>query len=74
MNSKRQSVEQPFIGLKEFRLNILQKSELYAFYTRHDDTSILSDDILLEKARQIRTTMNLGEAHIALSNGWLEKL
>lgn len=86
-SSKLQSVDQPFIKSRPCRrskINLNQKrirqvkyplldNELFAFYTRHDGTSILSDDVLREKPRQIRDTMGITEEQIGLSNGWLEK-
>ncbi len=47
--------------------------ELYSFYQRHDGKSILSDDVLIEKATQIRTTLSLTDDQIRLSAGWLDK-
>ncbi|GMF43864.1 unnamed protein product [Phytophthora fragariaefolia] len=49
------------------------EQQLVDFFHRHEDTAIISDDLLLVKAGEIKKTLNIGDDQLRLSNGWLAK-
>ena len=49
------------------------EAAFFAFYRLNDGKAILTDDLLLEEGRSIRTAQGVSENDLLLSNGWLHK-
>ncbi|ETI33974.1 hypothetical protein F443_19415 [Phytophthora nicotianae P1569] len=49
------------------------EQQLLEFFHRQEGSTIISDDILLMKARDLKTALQITDDQLRLSNGWLAK-
>ena len=49
------------------------EAAFFTFYRLNDGKAILTDDLLLEEGRSIRTAQGVSENDLLLSNEWMQK-